>query len=211
MANLIQAVVSKRKLTLIPDMAIDVDPIASQDNQFDVVVTNGSPQFTSFQLELIAPGLDPRTDTDWYTVEPEVCAKKPPGAQTQFHVVIKKAPIPAYETTLDLTLRVFSVESAQLFTSQPLSLTIEKPRRSLRIYLPAKELKVFPGDEVEIPVIVYNLDSKSTPVILSLSKLDPAWMVAQPAASGIEHILSIEPGDSQKPAFAASPPGTFPP
>ncbi len=202
MANLIQAVVSKRKLTLIPDIATATEATFGNENEFDVVVTNGSNQFTSFQLELIAPGLDPRTDTEWYSVEPEVCAKKPPGAQTHFHVVVKKPPIPAYETTLDLTLRVFSVENATLFTSHPISLTIEKPRRTLQVYLPMKELKVFPGDGVDIPVIVYNLDSKSASVILSLSKLNPEWLNAEPnASSAIAQTLTLEPGDSQKTRF----------
>lgn len=202
MANLIQAVVSKRKLTLIPDISTTTEATSSNDHEFDVVVTNGSSQFTSFQLELIAPGLDSKTDTEWYSVEPEVCAKKPPGAQTHFHVVIKKPPIPAYETTLDLRLRVFSVENAALFTSQPISLTIERPRRTLQVYLPLKELRVFPGDEVDIPVIVYNLNSKSASVILSLLKLNPEWMSAEPNSStAIAQTLTLEPGDSQKTSF----------
>jgi WD40 repeat protein len=210
MPNLIQAVVSKRKLTFIPDVAADTELTFNGENEFDVVVTNASQEFTSFQLELIAPGLDPQTDIEWYTVEPEVCAKKPPGARTSFHIAIKKAPIPAYETTLDLTLNVFSVERANLSTSQPISLTIEKPRRSLRIYLPAKELKVFPGDDVEIPVIVYNLDSKSATVILSILKLDVNWLVVQPGAvSAVEQTLTIEPGDSQKTSFRCQPPKHF--
>lgn len=210
MANSIQAVVSKRKLTFIPDVAVDAELVSGGENEFDVVVTNASHEFASFQIELIAPGLDPRTDTEWYVVEPEVCAKKPPGARTNFHVVIKKPPIPTYETTLDLTLRVFSVEWANLVASQPISLLVEKPRRSLRVYLPAKELKVFPGDDVEIPVIVYNLDSKSARVILSVSKLDSTWMLAEPnAPSAIEQTLLIEPGDSQKTSFRCQPPRHF--
>lgn len=207
-ANLVQAVVSKRKLTLIPDLAIDPEIVAGNENEFDVIVTNASQQFTSFQLELLAPGLDPHSDREWYTVEPEVCAKKPPGAKTSFHVAIKKAPIPAYETTVDLTLRVFSVESTNLFTSQPISLAIEKPRKSLRVYLPTKVLKVFPGDDIEIPIIVYNLDSKSTSVIVTLAGFDSSWIVAQPDEA-IEQTLAIEPGDSHKTSFRCQPPKHF--
>lgn len=204
--NSIQAIVSKRKLTFIPDFTTDAEPNSSSDHEFDVIVTNASSQFASFQLELLAPGLDAHHNGEWYTVEPEICAKKPPGAQTHFHVVIKKAPIPAYDTTLDLTLRVFSVESANLFTSQPISLTIEKPRKSLRLFLPSKTLKVFPGDQVEIPVIIYNLNFSSTTVVVRLIGLDPTWMVTQPDQAGLEQELAIEPGESIKTSFYCQPP-----
>lgn len=208
--NVIHAAISRRKLTLIPEVEIGIETNLEHENEFDVTVTNGSQKFTSFQLELLAPGLDPQTDNEWYSVEPEICAKKPPGAQTQFHVVVKKPPIPAYGTTLDLTLRVFSVECEKLFTSQPLSLVIEKPRRSLRIYLPAKHLKGFPGDTIEIPVVVYNLDSKSTHVVLSLSKLHPQWMVSSTGVGlPTEQALAIAPGDSQKISFSCRLPQDF--
>ncbi|MBD1909341.1 MULTISPECIES: WD40 repeat domain-containing protein [unclassified Leptolyngbya] len=206
MENRIQATVSKRKLRLIPDLAADPDLKSGNEHEFDVVVINASRYFTSFQLELLAPGLDSQAGGDWYSIEPEICAKKPPGAQTQFHVVIKKPPIPAYDTTLDLTLRIFSVEYATLFTSQPISLLVEKPRRSLRIFLPNKDLKVFPGDEIEIPVILYNLDSKSNAVIVSLTGLEPGWMTGSRDIASIEQELTIEAGDSLKTSFYCRPP-----
>jgi len=202
----IQAIVSRRKLRLIPDRATDPDQDSARDHEFEVLVTNTSRHFTSFQVELLAPGLDPQAGGDWYTVEPEICAKKPPGAQTRFQVVIKKAPIPAYDTTLDLTLRVFSVEYGNLFTSQPMSLVVEKPRRSLRIFLPNKALKVFPGDEVEIPVILYNLDSRTASVIVRLTGLAANWMVAPDDGLPLEQVLSIEAGDSIKTSFRCCPP-----
>lgn len=204
MDDRIQAIVTRRKLRLIPDLATAPEMGASPEHEFDVIVTNTSRYFTSFQLELLAPGVDPQAGGEWYSVEPEICAKKPPGAQTLFHVVIKKPPIPAYDTTLDLTLRIFSVEYETLFTSQPLTLVVEKPRRFLKIFLPHKTLKVFPGDEVEIPVILYNLDSKTASVVLSLSGIEPKWML--PSASHAEQELAIEPGDSLKTTFRCRPP-----
>jgi WD40 repeat protein len=197
MTNRITATVSKKKLVLIPDITSDLIDVAdTKDNEFDVVVINESDKFASFQLELLAPGLDSDAELEWYRVEPEVCAKKPPGAETKFHVVVKKPPIPAYETTIDLTLRVFSVEYAHLFTSQTLRLTIEKPRKPLRVYLPTKTLKGFPGDEIEIPVLVYNLSPNLAEVSLYCAELNPAWL-----PNGAAQTLTLEPGDSEKTHF----------
>lgn len=202
MAHLVRAIVSKKKLRLIPDLSSDsTDASGDRENEFDVTVTNGSDKFASFQLEITAPGLDPNSPVKWYTVEPEICAKKPPGESTNYHVVITKAPIPAYDTTIDLILKVFSVEFANIFTSEKLSLTIEKPRKSLRVYLPNRTPKVYPGDTVEIPVIVYNLSPKFTEVTLSCSGLEGYWML-----KGTEQRLPVEPGDSERTSFWCQPP-----
>jgi WD40 repeat protein len=205
MTSRIRAVISKKKLTLIPGMAFEPTGASGVgDNEFDVIVTNESDKFASFQLELLAPGLDPDSELEWYTVEPEICAKKPPGAETQFRVAIIKPPIPAYETTIELTLRIFSVEFAHLFTSQTLHLTIEKPRKSLRVYLPTKVLKAFPGDQVEIPVLVYNLSPNSSEVTLDCSLPHLNWL-----AQGATQTLMLEPGDSEKTSFWCQLPKHF--
>lgn len=205
MTNRVRAIVSKKKLTLIPDVLVDqAHNLESKNNEFNIIVTNESDKFASFQVELIAPGLDSEADVEWYTVEPEVCAKKPPGAETEFHVVIKKPPIPAYETTIELTLRIFSVEFANLFTSQTLLLTIEKPRKSLRVYLPTKVLKGFPGDEIEVPVLVYNLSPNLAEVTLNCTGIDLSWL-----PDGTAKTLVIEPGDSKKLNFLCHLPKHF--
>ena len=205
--NHVTALVTKKKLTLIPDIASDVSEVTEDDDRaFDVTVINNSDKFASFQLELIAPGLDPQAEIDWYRVEPEICAKKPPGDRTTFHVTIIKPPIPAYDTTIDITLRAFSVEFANLFTSQTLHLKIEKPRRSLRVYLPAPIIKVFPGDLTEIPVLVNNLSSKSTEITLRLTQLDTSWF-----KQGTTQLRQLEPGDSKTVSFWCQPLLTNPP
>lgn len=202
MANFIRAVVSKKKLRFIPDVSPDSSEAnQSKDNEFEVIVINQSDKFASFQLELLTSVTDPNSTLKWYSIEPEVCVKKPPGDRTTFHVAITKAPIPAYDTTIDLTLRVFSVEFANLHTAQNLSLTIEKPRKSLRIYLPIKDLKVYPGDAIEIPVLVYNLSPRFTEVTLSCLELEPSWL-----NQGRKQRLQIDPGESEKITFWCQPP-----
>lgn len=201
MPNFVKAIVSKKQLTLIPDIASDsADETANGENEFDVTVVNESKEFTSFQIELSTPGADAHSNLKWYTLNPEVCVKKPPGASTKFHVIITKAPIQVYDTTIDLTLKVFSVEFASIFTSQKLKLTIQKARKPLKIYLINKELKVYPGNLVEIPVIAYNLSQKFTNIKVSISRLDSEWM-----REGTVRNLQIDAGDSEKTSFWCQP------
>ncbi len=202
MPNFVKVTVSKRLIKLIPDMAIDVasEP-GNGENEFDVTVINESNKFASFSLELLAIGADANTNVKWYSLDPAVSAKKPPGAVTAFHVIITKPPIQVYDATIELTLRVFSVEYANIFNSQKLSLRIEKPRRPLKLYLPVKELKVYPGSEIEIPVILYNLNQKSTDVKLGITGIDRDWFI-----QGTEQKLHIDAGDSQKTSFWCQPP-----
>ncbi len=202
MPNLVKAIVSKKELKLIPDISVDSgDESSNGDNEFDVTVVNESDKFASFYLELTTIGSDPNSNIKWYSLNPEVSVKKPPGSSTTFHVVITKSPIQVYDTTIDLTLRVFSVEFSQLFTSQKLRLKIEKARRPLQLYLPVKDLKVFPGDEIEIPVIVYNLSPKATTVRLNISGLSPDWIT-----KGTTQSFQIDAGDSKKTSFWCQPP-----
>lgn len=202
MPNLVKAIVSKKQLTLSPDIAVDSgDERTNHDNEFDVTVINESKEFASFQLELSAVGTDSDSNVKWYTLEPEVCVKKPPGASTKFHVAITKPPIQVYDTTIELTLKVFSIEFSHIYTSQKLSLVIQKARKPLRLYLPIKDLKIYPGDQIEIPVILYNLSQKATTVRLTISGLNFDWL-----DSDKEQKFQIDAGDSYKTSFWCQPP-----
>ena len=206
MAGSVKAVVSPKILEFTPDSSsYSCDVSVKDENELDVTVTNNSDKFASFQVELSTPGLDENSQIKWYRVEPEICAKKPPGSETTFHVVITKAPIPAYDITIDPILKVFSVEHENLYTSQKLKLTIKKPLKSLRVEVPIEELKVNPGDAIEIPVIAYNLSPKISEITLTCSELDPDWMSA-----GRERTLIVEPGESEKTSFLCQPPRDTP-
>lgn len=198
----VRAVLSKNSIQFTPDTSYNVSDIEENgENSFDVTVINESDKFASFHVELIAPGVDEAAELNWYKISPEISTKKPPSSKTTFHVAITKAPIPAYDTTVDLILKVFSIEYEKLYTSQKISLTINKPLRSLRVELPVKELKILPGDSVEIPVIVYNLSPKLADVNLNFSGIDPDWLNA-----GNQKQLRIEPGNSEKISFTCQPP-----
>ncbi|KST67654.1 WD40 repeat domain-containing protein [Mastigocoleus testarum] len=201
MISKVTAVVSRRQLEFTPDNSFDAyNSSINSENTFEVEVTNNSDKFASFQLELSTPGMDENSQVKWCNIEPEVCAKKPPGSKTKFQVAITKAPIPAYDTTIDLILRVFSVEDANLYTSQKLKLKINKPLRPLRVEMPVKVFKVAPNDKFEIPVLVYNLSSKFSHITLICSGLNPDWMT-----KGVKRKLDIEPGDFEKTIFWCQP------
>ena len=165
MKNPITTKVSKKQLTLIPD-------VLSEDSEFDVKVINGSKKFTSFQLELTAKGLENESNLDWYKVEPEICSKNPPGSETNFHIAITKPPIPAYDSTVDLILTTFSIEDEKLSNSQKIKLKVESPRKKIDIQLPIKQFRGKPGETIEIPVTITNISPKFVDIKLKLSGLE---------------------------------------
>ncbi|MCY7272367.1 MAG: hypothetical protein LH702_01140 [Phormidesmis sp. CAN_BIN44] len=143
-----------------------------EERSFFFDVTNLSDRFASFQVELIADGTDASAAAKWYRVEPEICAKKPPGDRTQFKVTVIKAPIPAYETEVKITAKILSVESGKLSTTQTLFLWIDKPLKPLKVHLPFSDFKVYPGDRLEIPVIIYNLSPKFAELTLDITGVE---------------------------------------
>jgi WD40 repeat protein len=208
MVSKVRAVVTKKNLEFTPGSLPDTtDPlvkggsnstITNRENEFDVIVVNQSDKFASFQLELSTPVLDDSSQLQWYKVEPEICAKKPPGSETKFHVVIIQSPIPAYDTKIDLKLKAFSVEDISLSTSQKLSLNIKKPLRPLRVEVPVTKSKLIPESCVDIPVLVYNLSPEFCEMTLTavMSDSKGSWLVG-----GKERKLLVESGKYEKTSF----------
>jgi WD40 repeat protein len=174
---------------------------------FKAYVTNYSQDFYSFYLELIVPGLDPGSNIKWYSTEPQVAAKKPPGATTEFTVNIHRSPRPGYENPLDLTVRAIAIENPELFATETLTLKLEAPLKplTLSILTPRDGLKGYPGEIIEIPVIVSNFSQDSMAVNLTLKgeeQLDKSWMI-----HGTEkRITELNPGEPQSVIFECKPP-----
>ena len=197
----VTAILSKKSLEFTPNNPFESsDSSFNGENLFDVTIVNDSDKFASFQLELSAPGVDENSNIKWYCVEPEICAKTPPGSETKFQVAITKAPIPAYDTNIDLELDVFSVEYEKLKTKKNLKLKINRPLKSLQVEMPVKRFRVKPGDSIKIPVLVYNLSPKFSEITLTCSQLNPEWMTVTQTK------LQLEPGDSENITFSCHPP-----
>lgn len=193
MVNRVKAEVTRRNLVLTPKLDGAATPEVGE-NAFAVTVTNASENFASFQVELSTPGVAADAINEWYRVEPEICTKKPPGASTTFQVAIVRSPIPVYETTIELLLRVFSVEHRNLFVTQKLRLTIHKPKQSLVLSLPTQAFKGTPGDRVEIPVLLTNYSASTVEAQLVCSGLE-VWM------ANAEQIIRVDPNYPAKARF----------
>jgi hypothetical protein len=164
---------------------------------FDVTIVNQSNSFASFQLELEAHGSDPNLGTDWYTLSPEVSTKKPPGDRTQFQVAIRDTPVPGFVGTMNLTVRVSSLELRQE-ERQILRLILEPGKGStpLRIDLPARTFQGQPRDLIEIPVHLYNPGQLPADVVLQLTGIQPTWLV-----EGAERRFRVLPGSRTETSF----------
>lgn len=157
---------------------------------FEVTIGNQSQQFASFHLELEAHGASPNSGSDWYTLSPEVSTKKPPGDRTQFRVAITDTPVPGFVGTMNLTVRVFSLELRQE-ERQILRLILEPGKGSipLKLDLPARTFQVQPRDLLEIPIHLYNPGQLPAEVTLGFLGLEPGWLI-----EGTERHLRVTPG-----------------
>ncbi|MCD8489316.1 MAG: hypothetical protein LRZ84_21900 [Desertifilum sp.] len=168
---------------------------------FEVSVVNESEQFASFQVELIAAGSDPELDFQWYELYPAVSAKKPPGDSTKFDVKITNTPVPGFVGTMNLTVRVYSMELRDE-DRQVLRLIVQESADSnpLKLELPQKVFQVYPLEKVEIPVRVKNTGRQSADVLLNVLNLEYAWLI-----EGAEQRLHLEPGGQKEVRFLCSP------
>lgn len=170
-------------------------------SDLEVTVVNTSQQFASFQLSLYIQGQEQNPDTQWYQVEPNVCAKKPPGDRTTFFISLLKAPLPAYDTTVTATVEVVSPELSDLSLSKQLYIKILRPNKTLRVYLPVKDLSVYPGSRVRIPVLLYNLNPQPREVTLRLTGAELDWF-----PEGAVQTLLIEASGSREVEYWCAPP-----
>lgn len=198
MDDKLKIVISKKQLRLIPDLSINPDTQpGDRENEFDVEVINNSRQFASFQVELKAIGIDSTELEEWYRVNPELCAKKPPGDRTEFRVAITKTPLSSYGTSIDIKVRAFSVEYPDLYAEEKVNLRIDEPRRSVKLYLPVGNFRVFPGDVFEIPILTINLSPKQLDLEVKIFGLDPSWL----DSSNNKLEMRLQPGNSLEKSF----------
>ncbi|NEQ32014.1 MAG: hypothetical protein F6K04_13590 [Leptolyngbya sp. SIO4C5] len=210
MASSVKLELQQREIDFKPSDTGDFTRAApATESDLAVTVINTTDRFASFQLALEASGVEPTASAQWYTVEPEICAKKPPGDRTQFHITMLKAPIPAYDTQLPLTLKILSPEIEQISTTETVFLRILRPNKTLRVYLPFQDLQVYPGDRVRIPALVYNLSSETKNITLKLTGLDatPGWQTDW-FPEGTERSLRLGSGSSEDVTFWCVPPAT---
>lgn len=144
---------------------IDVDaekveyPGHNGSSQFKVTATNTSREFAMLQVRVSPKDYPNSQSHHWYTVEPVVTAKKPPGSKTEFTVEIIESPIPGIEETIPLSIRVFSVENSNLYARQEIYLTVSQAHQSIEMDILDVENRsiLFPDRENKIPIRIRNL------------------------------------------------------
>ncbi|MEM6253124.1 MAG: hypothetical protein AAF821_09395 [Cyanobacteria bacterium P01_D01_bin.156] len=173
---------------------------ANQTPDLAVTVTNLSQVFASFQVALHVEGQIPNDIGEWYKIEPNMGAKKPPGDRTTFYITLTDTPISAYGTTIPAQLTVFSAELADASIHQPLYIQILRPSKTLRVYLPLQDLQVTPGSRLRIPVLVYNLNPTPQNITVRLQGLELDWL-----PEAFEKTIWVEAGDSAETEFWCAP------
>ncbi|MGF1524605.1 MAG: hypothetical protein ACFBSF_19955 [Leptolyngbyaceae cyanobacterium] len=203
MANLVRLELSKKQISFQPDNFKDFSRTENQPEagDFQVTVVNLSDRFSSFQIELEVGDQKQGQGEQWYRVEPNICAKKPPGDRTTFTVTLLKAPVRSYDITIPVTVRVVSIEVAELTGEAIVFLKVQRPRKTLHAYLPIEDLTVYPGDRCKIPVLVYNLNSAARKVSLRLKGIDLNWL-----PEGTEQTIHLDSGESGETVFWCAPP-----
>lgn len=159
-----------------------------QPQGFEVAVSNLSSSFATFQLELLASGVDVNTDDHWYRLAPDLSAKIPAGDRTQFSIsILDVPPVPGgFVGKMTLTVRVFSLELREE-DRRVVTLIIEGSGVfPPQLEMGATEFTGLPGHSVEIPVRLLNPNRTMGNVLLRLKGLPTDWLV-----EGAERRLQI--------------------
>jgi WD40 repeat protein len=190
--ELIKTQVSVKEIAFKPGS----DPVS-----FEVSVLNHSTQFATFQLELLAAGVD-EVNHQWYRLSPEVCSKTPSGDRTTFQVKILRNPIPGFVGQINLTVRVFSLDLATEM-KQSMRLTLEQGSEvvPLVVDLLLKKIQTYSGDLIELIVRTDNPGQVPVRATLRLQGLDPEWF-----AHGVEQAILVQAGRTLESIFLCQPP-----
>lgn len=180
MTKVISTEISDSVLQFAPEQA----PVS-----FEITVFNDSEQFASFQVTLVAPGVDPSQQA-WYRLFPAVSAKIPPGDRTQFQAqLLSVPPVPGgFTGTMNLTVKIYSTE-LRSESRQDLRLIITgQGLQPPKITLAKSTFKAAPQEDIEITAQVYNPNRKSLETVFELVGLPTTWF-----PEGLQKTLNLLP------------------
>ncbi|MEO1094805.1 MAG: hypothetical protein AAFX01_07885 [Cyanobacteria bacterium J06638_28] len=164
---------------------------------FDITVDNDSRQFASFQVSLVAPGIDPN-QRGWYQLFPSVSAKIPPGDRAQFQAqLLTVPPVPGgFTGTMNLTVKVYSTELRDE-DRQDLRLIITgEGLLPPKLTIPDTTFKAQPQEQVEVLTKLYNPNRKSIEVLLEVAGLNPLWL-----PDGTQRTVTLLPAEEKRVTF----------
>jgi WD domain, G-beta repeat len=148
-----------------------------QPVSFEVKAINASEQFATFQIKVLAAGVEATAGDYWYRLSPEVSAKTPPGDSTSFLITILDTPKPGFVGTMNLFVQIYCLELRQE-EREILRLKLEPSNTEipLKIDLGTRSFKVQSSESVEIPVTVANLAQFPVEALLRCNGLNPSWL-----------------------------------
>jgi WD40 repeat protein len=148
-----------------------------QPVSFEVKVINTSEQFATFQVKVLAAGVEATAGDYWYRLAPEVSAKTPPGDSTSFSITILDTPKPGFAGTMNLFVQIYCLELRQE-EREILRLKLEPSNTviPLKIELGSRSFKVQSSESIEIPVTVTNLAQFPVEALLRCNGLNPSWL-----------------------------------
>lgn len=172
---------------------------------FEITAINQSDRFAGFQIEVSAAGVDGAGERrNWYAISPEVSTKKPPGDSTKFQVTVIDTPIPGFVGLMNLTVRIFSLDLPDE-DREILRLNVEQSDREVPLVLemPVKEFIAKPGEQLDIPVEVFNPSQLPAKATLRLQGLNPKWL-----ERSTEKYLTVGAGKEAETFFSCQIPQT---
>lgn len=148
---------------------------------FQVSVVNLSHKFASFQVILQAAGTDEIHINDWYQLTPDISQKIPPGGTANFSVTLQKNPLPGFVGSLDIPVKILSIELPNLEEKKFLRLTIEpgEYESSLQVKLPVKKFHIYPGKTINIPCEIEQYGINAVNIIATLIGLNDPWLTEE--------------------------------
>jgi hypothetical protein len=144
---------------------------------FEVTAINRSDQFATFEIEVLAAGVEKTAGDYWYRLSPEVSAKTPPGDSALFSVSILDTPNPGFVGTMNLFVQIYALELRQK-EREILRLALEPPKGTipLKIALNAPSYTVSASTSIEISVTLTNLAYAPTNLSLCCKGLPLSWL-----------------------------------
>jgi WD40 repeat protein len=168
-----------------------------QPVSFEVKAINTSDRFATFQVKVLAAGVESTAADYWYRLAPEVSAKTPPGDSTSFLITILDSPKPGFAGTMNLFVQIYCVELRQE-EREILRLKLEPSNTviPLKIELGSRSFNVKSSESIEIPVTVTNLAPFPVEALLRCNGLNPSWL-----PEGNERRLQLRAGGQAQTQF----------
>lgn len=169
---------------------------------FFVNVLNRTPEYVQFDLQLDVAAIRQDASLRWFRL-PKSDPFIPPHDRRELRVeIIDVPPRSVNSIVLPVLLPIISPSHLRTKERRTIRIVFEGVETtSLRLELPIREFQVYPSNRKDIPVLVYNLNSRLVEPKIQLVGLDKAWI-----EQGNDRYLRLGPNAQGNVAFPVQPP-----